>query len=264
MGETSFRGPVTFPKEGVLDVAGNLPHPFSGLPISIVTQIGEDGLGGVQYYFNHFHQWEGPTAEGSAGGWTLSGVTGAGTVVLTNTRHGSIQLTADGTANADPTLALGSATLGADFLYTLGKRIWCFARLAVSDANLMEVFFGLGTPDTEPTVTNTFPSDGIFFEKASTATDFDFHVRKDGASTETVGATGLTLTDGGYAVIGFMVDVNGYIIPYANGTARTAAVVAPTNANVPDAAADVMQFMVGFRQASKNIDLDWLLIAQEV
>ena len=245
-------------------------HPFAGLPLELISQLmtgdGDDPAGdaGIQGYFNHFHQWEGPLAEGAAAGWNLAGVTGTTTIVHGDVRNGSIIITPDGTANADPCLQLGSSSAGACFRYSAGKQLWVFARLKVDSVAAIEMFFGLGTPDTQPTVTNTFPSDGIFFEKALTATDLDFHVRQDGTSTEKTSVTGATLTDDTYFTIGFKVDVDGNIMPYYNGTALLTKVVAASDTNIPDGATDILQLMIASLGASRLTTLDWVLAMQEL
>lgn len=242
-------------------------HPFEGLPAQVLSGLynlpdGESlsGLGGLVHYFNHFLRWEGPVAEGAAGGWTLSGVTGAATITQPSVRNGAIAITADATANCDPTLALN----GSPFAYSVGKRAWCFARFKMATVASTEFFIGLGTADTEPTVTNTFPADGIFFEKAAAATNLDFHARKDGTSTEKAAALSTVLADDTYTTVGFTIDKLGNIMPYQNGVALISSFIAAGTANIPSAAADVLQFMVGHRGASQIVTLDWLLLAQEV
>lgn len=245
-------------------------HPFEGLPAEFLSRLyslpdGESlaGLGGLLAYFNHFLQWEGPLAEGASGGWTLSGVTGAATITQPSVRNGEIALTADATANCDPTLALGGAAAPANFIYSVGKRIWCFARLKIATVASTELFFGLGTPDTEPTTTNTFPSDGIFFNKAAAATNLALDVRKDGTSTQKTSVLSTALANATYTTIGFNVNTRGDITPYQNGVALVASQVAAESANIPGSG-DPMQFMLGFRGASQIVTLDWLLLAQEI
>lgn len=256
-----FRDPLHFPNDGVLDGGAAAAHPFSGLRSELIGQVGDDGISGVPYYFNDFVQWEGPVAEGAASGWLLSGVTGVATIAL-GTTNGEIVLTADATANADPTLQLGAIATGTPFLYRVGKRMWCFARLKIGTIASTEFFFGLGTPDTEPTVTNTHPSDGLFFAKAAAATKLDFVARKDGTST-TKSAVSNTLVDATYVVIGFMVDLSGNVFAYQDGRVLPLGNVAAGTANLPVGAADVLQFMLGFRGASQTVTLDWLLLAQD-
>jgi hypothetical protein len=245
-------------------------HPFEGLPAEILAGLytlpGSEslaGLGGMLSYFNHFLLWEGPLAEGSASGWTLSGVTGAATITQPNVRHGEIAITADATANCDPTLAMGGAAAPAPFIYAVGKRLWCFARLKIATVASTELFFGLGTPDTEPTTTNTFPSDGIFFNKAAAATNLALDVRKDGTSTQKTNVLTSVLTDATYVTIGFTVNSRGDITPYLNGNALLASQVVAGTANIPGSG-DPMQFMLGFRGASQIVTLDWLLLGQEI
>lgn len=258
MGSQHVSGPWLFRPDS--DLSGAF---CENMPVDIMGQFGPDGLGGLLRYFNHFLQWEGPTAEGSAGGWTLSGVTGVATIVLSDVRAGEIVLTADATAGADPTLQLGSATAGMSFRYVVGKRMWCHARLKIGTVTSTEMLIGLATADTEPTVTNTFPADGIFLEKAAAATTFDFHARKDGTSTERT-AQGTTLVNDTYIVVGFYVDATGNIHLFMNNAEVTAGLIAAGTANIPSGAADTLQFMVGFRGASQTVALDWLLMGQEI
>lgn len=240
-----------------------VPTRFNNLPIELIAQIGEDGLGGIQNYFNHFLRWEGPTAEGSAGGWTLSGPTGAATVVLADTRNGEITLTIDATAGGVATLQLGSASVGMCFRYVVGKQLWMFARVKLLTVATTEVFLGYGTADTSPCVTGTLPSDGIFFHKASTATKISFQARQDGTGTDKANI-GTTLVDATYTILGFYVDSLGNINPSQDQVDLSGSQIAVANANIPDAAGDVMQFMVGILGNAMSMTIDWLLLAQEL
>src|SRR5215471_5439106 len=156
---------------------------FTGLPLGIIGQLGPNGLLGIQSYANHFLQWEGPLAEGSAGGWTLSGTTGVASIGISDARNGEIVLTADATASCNPTLALGSAIAGQNIRYVAGKQLWCAGRVKLGTVLTTELFFGFGTADTSPTVTGTYPADGLFFYKASTDPRLSFQARKDGTGT---------------------------------------------------------------------------------
>lgn len=249
------------------DSGGLWHHPFSRLPLHIVDQIIDEsnphtGGKGLVHYFNHMQSWEGPVAEGAAGGWVLSGTTGAATIVPGDVPAGAIVLTADATASCNPTLQRGSASAGANFLYAVGKRMWCFARLKVGTVASTEFLFGMATPDTAPSATGTFPSDGIFFEKATAATTFDFHARKDGTSTEKTSASG-TLVNDTYTIIGFLVDDLGNIMPYQDGAALTSSVIIAGTANIPTTG-DILQPMIGILGASQTCTIDWLLFAQEL
>lgn len=251
------------------DIGATHYHPFDGLPLEVLGQLypragnpTPAGTGGVIGYFNHFFGWEGPVTEGAASGWALSGATGTATIALTDTRHGEIVLTADATSSASPTLQYGSTTAGANFLYSIGKRMWVFGRFKIGTVTSTEFFFGLGTPDTVPT--STFPSDGIFFEKATAATNLDFHARKDGTSTERTLALSSVLVDATYVTVGFCVDNLGNIVPYHNGTALLSKAINVGTANIPSGASDVLQFMTSFVGASQTVSYDWLLFYQEI
>lgn len=249
------------------DSGGVWKHAFDGLPIHIVDQLIDEtnqyaGTKGLVSYFNHFHDWTGPVAEGTAGGWTLTGTTGTATIVHSDNKVGALVLTTDNTASATFALQKGNATTGMNMAYTVGKRMWVFARLKFQTVASQEFFFGIATADTSPSTTGTFPSDGIFFEKAAAATVLDFHARKDGTSTEKTSATG-TLVDDTYTVIGFQVDELGNIMPYQNGAALGSKIIAAGTANIP-ASTDPLQLMIAFIGQNLTITLDWLLCAQEL
>ena len=249
------------------DSGGTWHHPLSFLPSVVVDQIINDDsqflmTKGTTYYFNHMHRWEGPVAEGAAGGWLLSGTTGAATIVLGDVPAGTIVLTGDSTSGANPTLAIGAASTGANFLYAVGKRMWVFIRCKLVTVATTEVFIGLGTPDTSPCVTGTHPSDGLFFYKASTDTKMSFQARKDGTPTAKATITG-TLVDDIYTVLGFYIDELGNIMPYQDGAALTAGYIAAGTANIPGSG-DPMQPMIGILGASMTMTIDWVLFAQEI
>lgn len=255
------QAPLRYPVSGAPDYTRTHKSQFSGLPIELVGAVGEDGISGVVGIFEDFMKWTGPVAEGAAAGWLLSGPTGAATITLPNVREGAALLTTDATASAVATLHGATTTGQMNFIYNTTKRMWVAARFNLLTVASMEVFFGVGTGDTSPTTSGTFPSDGIFFEKAAAATDFDFHVRKDGTSTEKT-AIGATLADATYLTLGFLVDLGGSVTPYWNGRALLSKAIAAGTANLPDAA-DVMQLMIGFLGASMTMQIDWLLAVQE-
>lgn len=249
------------------DSAGLWKHGFDGLPLQIVDQItSEDsqylGTTGLIYYFNHFHEWTGPVAEGTAGGWTLTGTTGTATVVPSDTKVGALVLTTDNTASATFALQRGNGTAGMNMAYTVGKRMWFFLRFKLLTVASMELFVGLGTADTSPSTTGTFPSDGLFFEKAASATVLDFHARKDGTSTEKTSTSG-TLVDDTYTVLGFMIDELGNIMPYQDGVALTSKAIVAGTANIP-ASTDVLQLNLAFIGQAMTMTVDWVLVAQEL
>ena len=249
-----FGGPLLY-------ASPNQNTPYENLPLDVIAQIGADGLGGMFGYFNHFLRWEGPTAEGSAGGWTLSGPTGTATIALHDTRIGEITLTNDGTGSAVATLALGSATVGMEFIYAAGKQLWLGSRIKFATVATTELFFGFGTADTSPTVSGTLPADGLFFHKTNTGTKVNFDARKDGTSTSKT-AIGATLVDDTYTILNMRVDPTGNVHLYQDGAELTASRIAAGTANLP-ASTDPMQFMMGIFTASMALSMDWLYFYQE-
>lgn len=255
--------PYAFRCNSELDAAKG-GSPFTGLPLDLVAQVGDDGLGGIQYYFNHFYTWEGPVnATSPVGGWLLTQTAGgAGDSALTvrdGVQFGVLRITTDAADNDRTQIQFK----GSSFKYVVGKRLWCLARIALQDANDGEFGFGL-IEESDTDMVNTFPTDGIFFEKTETATDLDFHARKDGASTEKTAYSGATLADDTFFICGFTVDVLGNITPWYNGAPMTSKIINAGDANIVDD--EVLSLAIEIQTgaaATRYVDLDWLLVAQE-
>ncbi len=144
------------------------------------------------------------------GNWTLTTTeAGAGdaTEALTNIDGGALLITNDAGANdADYFQKVGES-----FKFETGKRLYCAARLKVSDATQSVVLWGLQiTDDTPLDVT-----DGIFFMKDDGDALLDFYVEKDNTATSAtavatlVADTFVTLAfyyDGSTAAIKYLVD----------------------------------------------------------
>ena len=269
---SATRSPFRF--AGVADVGGLTVHPFAGLPEQIVDQVGHDsapGVLGLQLYFNHFLQWEG--AQGTlvdntvTSGWRAQIVATTGTATITpmtSVDFGAIQISSPTTINDFALLEL----VGAPFFYQVGKRMWCFARLQVPSPTLTGVFLGFGAAglNADPTQAANHPADGIFLTKLSSAgTNLDLVARQNTVSTTRANilGTALTTTD---VTVGFLVDAAGNIIPFENGTARTASIIAAGDANIPNVAGDRMCPYIAVSTgaaAIRNLNLDWVLFAQE-
>lgn len=235
---------------------------FDGLPLYVLNGMGLDGLGGIPCYFNDFHRWEGPVAEGSSGGWVLTDATGTSTVVLGDVREGTIVITADATGSATSCLQLGSTTTGKNFGYTVGKRMWCFARLQTSTvAAGYKFFMGFGTPTTTPG--NAAPTNGIFLRNGTTVNKLDI-VAKEGANT-TANTNIITLAAATYYVVGFYVDKLGSVHAYLDGVDVSDIVAGAAGlATLTGDATKTLQFMINQQLASATLTLDWLLMAQEI
>ena len=247
----------------------NPGDPFDGLPLEIVGQLGSSaGLSGIHVaYFNQFYIWEGPNADSAApgtNGWIVTSVDGGGDTlesldILDNAQFGVLRIQTNNADNDNTQLQLN----GSSFRYIVGKRLWCFARFALEDVNDGEFAFGL-IIETDTDMINTLPTDGIFFEKAETAVDLDFHARKNAASTEKTSALGTTLTDGGFVTVGFLVDVLGNVIPCFNGAMLTAKTIFAGDTKIPDD--EDLTFAIQIQTgttAVRYVDLGWLLLVQE-
>jgi len=257
-----------YPQSAVFDPTGTTQHAFTGVPLSVIDLLASDAntTGGIFSYATHFHSWEGPLTEASAGGWTLSGPTGTATIAAATTVNGEIVCTNDNTASAVFTLCYAPAGTGwQSFGYTAGKRMWAFAKLKCQTVASTELFLGFGTADTSPTTTGTFPSDGLFLTKAASDTDMTLHARKSGTSTTKATVLGTTLADATYTIMGFNVNQHGDLTAYLGGTsglvAKTGSVIAAGDANLPTG---TMAFMFGFLAQNKTVTLDWLTFGAEM
>lgn len=239
--------------------------PYEGLPLEIVTQIGQDGVSGIQYYFNHFHQWEGPPnaqSVATVGGWKASQVDGGNddleAIAVSSAQYGILQI---GTNDADGD-NVQLALTGASFKYVPGKRMWCHGRFGINDVDAALFAFGLASVDAD--WFDTLPVDGIFFEKGETALDLDLHGRKNGTSTEKTAALGLTLANNTFFTAGFSVDELGNVIPFLNGVPQLGKVIAKGDANLPDDA--LVQFAMQIETGTTSpavLNVDWLTFGQE-
>lgn len=251
---TGYKGPLVYSNPG---------HLLNGIPIDLAHQCHTIFGSGdrVSGYANDFHLWEGPLATGTAGGWTATDNAGSCVIGLQDAVNGILALTTGGTEDNDANLKLNGET----FKYISGKRLWFAARVAVTDANDMEAAIGLGQPVTD--FVGTPPTDSLYFRKTETGTDFTFVVEK--GSTETTVACGLTLTDSGYVVLGFVVDASGNIFWYAedDATAGSAGLTTATNiaaTNAPDD--EELHLFLGAETgggSANSLLVDWIAVAQE-
>lgn len=242
------------------NMANGSPHPFTNLPWQLLASI--NSISGVRGMAMDMTYYPGPTAEGTDAGITLSGVTGVATVTRTaaNNTGGTIRLTTgaalDANANLEIPLQLGVVT---------DQELWCFARLAVSDADDMDMHFGLGTPGTTDWVA-ALPAEGLFFVLTEGAATVDF-VRRD-ASTSTEQASDLvTLADDTFVILGFHRNTAGVLTPYSGTNAfnLTASTASNSTTNLPDDAADELSLFFNVETGASQADyveVDWVIAAQ--
>jgi hypothetical protein len=239
----------------------------------LVELIGTNagGTGGYNGYFSHFNAWGGPAGDSTTGvgdGWLVTSVDGgtdsAETVrILDSSTHGILRITTNDADNDNTQIQLR----GSSFKYVAGKRMWFGIRCATADADDAEFAFGL-ILETDTDMINTLPADGIFWEKAETATVMDFHVRQDGTSTEdtavNVNSAGSSeaMADGVFHTYQFYIDETGNIHYYYDGVKQ--GTVAAGNANIPDDEdlTVAIQIQAG-AAAVETADIDWLYCYQE-
>ena len=247
--------------------APNQDGPYDNVPLEIIAQIGADGISGQNVYFNDFIEWTGPLLDSAgAGGWKCTSVDGGGdaaevvaplnTVTISN--GGVLRITSNDADNDNTQIQM----LGSPWKYRVGKRIWFFARVAPEDADDGEIGFGLIlTSDVD--MVHTFP-EGLFFEKAETATKMDFHAKKDATDTEKTNVDSSAMTDGVFHVYGFYVDELGNVSVYYDGTEITAAAVATGNGGLVDDQNLTVAFQIQTgTTAVTSLDIDWVLVAQD-
>ena len=240
-------------------------QPLNSAPMHLVDKLAP--VTGYQGFALSFAEpWQGPVGDGTAGGWTVTSVDGGGdageVVGIRDTDEGGVLRILTNDADNDNTQL---QMAGSVFKYNVGKQMWFFAKVAVEDANLSDLAMGL-IIESDTNMINTFPTDGIFFEKVTVPTEMDFHVRKNGASTESTLITG-TLADDTFRVMGFHVDVAGNVHAYDGTTFQNmvkVATVAVGNANIPDDVALTPAFQVQTGgAATRYMDIKAVMVAQE-
>lgn len=252
---TAFRDPIVYDNPG---------HVLHGVPWGLVQQAHTlFSVDRVSGFASDFHTYGGPPTSGSLGGWELTEIASGGTnrVDVDDSVNGILRIATGSSDNDLENLQLQ----GESFKYILGKRLWCAARLAVTDADDGEAWFGLATADTSLIAGVV---DGIYFSKTETGTDFTFNLTQDSVTTSA--ACGLTLTDSGFVVLGFAVDTGGVITMFAEDDA-TAGSATLTGGTVMDLSDDVPtdeELTLGFAiqtgaASSKSLLVDWVVVAQE-
>lgn len=200
----------------------NPTHWCHGIPLAVFSAISR--YNGYVWQADDFLDYNGPLTAGAVGGWTAvdtnTSTIGLGTTFNTD---GNLLLTTDANDNDYVILQRN----GEAWTYVSGQEMWFGIRVASNDVDDGEVLFGL-VPTGYNSVLSTLPADGIFWEKAETATNFDFHVRKNGTSTEST-ALGTTLVDGTSHVYGFHIHANGTISVFEDNVQVAAVAAGDTN-----------------------------------
>ena len=195
-------------------------------------------------------------ASGAAGSWiataTEAGAGAAAIDVADSTTYGVLSVVNDAADNDNCQLQLN----GSMFRYVVGKRMWFGIRCSLDDVNLADLAFGL-IIESDTNMINTFPTDGIFFEKISTATAMDFHVRKNGTSTEAAAIDSSAMVDATMRTYQFYVDDKGNIYYYIDGV--LIGTVAAGDANIVDDEDLTLAFQVQNGSAvARTLKVDWI------
>jgi len=239
-------------------------HPFHNMPRMAVDGIAR--VTGYQYYSDDFIHYVGPNTAGESGGWilteTAAGAGNAQRVDVDNSQQfGKLLLLTD---NGDNDLENLQMT-GEPWRYVSGKRLWFFCEYELSDANDGECFLGLALEDTSLIAGVT---DGIYFDKAETATVLDFKVTKN--STTTTNTITGTIADATARIAGFYVDSSGDIHAYEGAASggidgiAEVATVQSSQANIPDDEDLMISLSIQTgTTAANSMSLDWLFACQE-
>lgn len=261
------------PVKSHLGIGPNIVHVLRDFPLNGIPSHFSSPLGNFLVWGDHFANYIGPATAGTAGGWILSEVAaGAGnvnSVSLAAAIGGVLQLKSDDGSGDNECLQ----SVQFPFVYKVGKRLWYITRVGFSAATGSLGFFGLASADTNPF--STFPTNGLFFEKAATALQMDFHARKSGTSTEktALGPTlqGASITNfviSNLMYYAFTVSETGQVDVWAGNSLKTLSRVASipsTDANLPDNAMLALHFAFQTNAAaSRSLFVDMFMVAMEI
>jgi hypothetical protein len=251
---------------GLSDRYSRSGHALDQCPTAPLQNI--SSLSGYQWDSSDFLEYGGPAAIADADqdGWRISATGTAAVALEAGVQFGALQIATGGVEDN----FTGLQRIGNPWQYVVGKRMWCFAKFNISDADDMEAVFGLLPPAAEAAADTTAEllalDDGIYFEKAETATEFDAHTRKNDTSTEATLCTA-TFADGTDRILGFSVDVAGNVHFWDGTTIDNLVEVATVNVNtatIPDDVALTPYFAAETGAAlAKDITVDWFFVAQE-
>lgn len=264
MAQSEINGKVLRNQLGT--VYNNSGHVLDQCPIAALDPIST--FSGYQVYSNDFVEWSGPATgvTAAAGGW-LCADTGTGVVgaQAAGAGYGVLSIASGATENNCTMLQL----MGESFKYVVGKRLWCFARLSVSDVADDEATFGLHSVAT--TATDTYAEvialpDGIFFHKDETNEEWTFVTQKNSVATSSTYCTS-TFVNATMRILGFTVNTAGTVTAYEGTTMNdltAVATVAAGTATIPDDVELSLTFSCQAGDAAANTMLvDWVMVAQE-
>ena len=251
---------------GLSDRYSRSGHALDECPTGALQNIST--FSGYQWDGSDFTDYFGPLAigDGDLGGWRVSATGTAAIALEAGVQFGALQIATGATDNN----FTGLQRIGNPWAYVSGKRMWFFTKFNLEDANDAEILVGLLPPAAEA-ASDTMAEllaldDGIYFEKAETATEFDAHTRKNDVSTENT-LVSSTFTDGTDRILGFSVDAAG-AVHFWDGTTldnmTEVATVAAGVATIPDDVSLTPYFAVETGDnAASDITVDWYFMVQE-
>lgn len=250
----SIRGPLLYDRPG---------HWLDGAPWEAIAKIGTYGAWNI--YANDFLGWDGPAVEMAAtdasAGWIITVVDGgtdsAETVAIRDSvENGVLRITTNNADNDNTVLQ----RIGEPWRYNSGKKAFFAVRFASGDANDGEIFVGLCTADTNPF--STAPTDGLWFEKAETATTMTFVAAKNSVQATASSIDTTAMVDGTFHEYGFRVNSSGSIDVFYDGT--DVGTIAAGNASLPDDEDLKLTFAIQTGDLDViQLDIDYVICAFE-
>lgn len=199
-------------------------------------------------YFNDFDTY-------TAGDWTVTETQAGATQALANVDGGVLLLTnsaADNDLNA-------LQKVGESFKFEAGKKLFCKARFAVSDATESDFIIGLQITDSTPLAV----TDGVYFRKDDGDANLDFVVVKDStASTATAIAT---VANNTYLTVGFYYNGVDEVIYAASTNNNNPTILGKLDVtNLPDDEELTISFGIQNGEAvAKTMSIDYIFVSKE-
>jgi hypothetical protein len=200
------------------------------------------------------------------------------TALVGGDAHGLIQLTTGAVAGNSQSFnrfpgqspVTGPATAGPPV--TLAKRMWYTCNITIPTGDSVadgSILVGLASDNWAGSI-GTLPTDGLFFRKADTASDFTFEARKNATSTTLSGilaTAGVTLTLNVALELSFRIDTDGAVKVFVNGIFVGS--VANNDANIPYTPSSgnlTPSFMraAGAGAVARKLNIDYYLCGEEV
>jgi hypothetical protein len=259
-----FRGPLRYRKQGGQLDEALLAH------VDALSIVGGDTEHTRVYGFSEdfINPFVVDTGGSTASTDPLFGITALSnsadpaSVAFRDVAGGVLRATTSATTPADNDAVLVKIGAG-NFAYSTTKRVWWAARIALQDVNSGECTVGLVNTGYSPGDPATLPTNGLFFTKAATATDFTFHARKSDTSTTVASVIGSALADDTFVELAFRVE-GGVVSVFVNGT-KVSTGIASGDANLPLTSTALQSVcLVGTDvAATRYIDVDFVLAGEE-